>query len=388
MPVSQGPVLEQPGDMGHSEGEHAPVDRAIVVVVPEADAEVVGAVLMDRLGPFSQEPAGAIDLEVVRDPDPAAIPGAASLAVLAFYPETAGLPAATVAEVVDMIPESIEEVYVDVCDVDRDWQEGWKDHFTPMVVEAVRIRPPWEEAATAPLIDVVIDPGMGFGTGLHPTTRGVLAILSRPLPEEGGGSPPSAAVPQVLAPEGWTDFVSTASAESAPVPEMVPGGGLVDVGTGSGILAIAAAKLGWDPILAFDNDPIALEAAAQNVEANGVGGVVRLLEADASEVDLAWFDGATVFANMTLDPVVALLKRLAGRPLPVRLIVAGILAGEQEVELLTVARASGLRPGRRVYEAEWVGLELIPIALDSHSDGMGAGDVRALGAARRPEAGL
>lgn len=288
-------------------------DRAIRVVLPESAAEVIGAILMERLGPFSQEPflaAGAGS-------------GAAQVS-LVFYPEASGLEQASVAEVRAIIPSEVPEgagVLVEEAEVGRDWEEGWKDHFRPIVVGSVRIRPPWEPALSGESIDVVINPGMGFGTGLHPTTRGTLGLLQ-------GGAPSV--------------------------------GALVDAGTGSGVLAIAAAKLGWAPILAFDNDPVALSAAAENVAENGVADTVRLLEADASSVGLDSLVGATVLANMTLDPVSQLLRRLMAAQAPKRLIVSGILAGDQERELLKLARRCGLLPGARIYEAEWVSMELLP----------------------------
>ena len=139
-------------------------------------------------------------------------------------------------------------------------------------------------------------------------------------------------------------------------------GPLVDVGTGSGVLAIAAAKLGWSPIIAIDNDPMALLAAADNIDANEVGAIVELRAIDVSGADEEWFEQATVLANMTLDPVATLLRRLAVKPRkgPARLVVSGILAGEQERELVAVARMCGFFPGRAEYEAEWVSLELFP----------------------------
>jgi ribosomal protein L11 methyltransferase len=135
----------------------------------------------------------------------------------------------------------------------------------------------------------------------------------------------------------------------------------VDVGTGSGILSIAAAKLGWSPIFAFDNDPIALTSARENVEANQVADTVEVYEADVSGVAAECFAQATVLANMTLEPVTALVRKLRGVPL-LRLVVSGVLAGAQEYELVGIAREYGLSPARRLYEGEWVSMELLPVA--------------------------
>ena len=101
------------------------------------------------------------------------------------------------------------------------------------------------------LVDVVINPGLAFGTGLHATTRGTLTLLQEGAPRRRRTRPAGSR------------------------------GALVDVGTGSGILSIAAAKLGWGPIIAFDNDAVALSAARENIVANGVGDVVQVHECAA-----------------------------------------------------------------------------------------------------------
>src|SRR5665647_558251 len=157
-------------------------DRAIRVTLPEAEAEMVGAILMDRLGPFAQE----------------SIAGSASdsggpRVVLTFFPEVAGLPPATVGQVWALLPPEAAGrglTAVDVSEVARDWEEGWKEHFHPVIIGRVRIRPPWESPdAAAGLIDVVINPGLGFGTGLHPTTRGTLNLLQTALSPAGARGP-------------------------------------------------------------------------------------------------------------------------------------------------------------------------------------------------------
>ena len=305
-------------------------DCAIRVIISEGLAEIAGAVLVDSLGPFEQERLG--------EGDPA------DSVALVFYPPIGVAP--TLDDVLAALPPALGQkgrIRLEMRDVSRDWVDGWRDHFHPILIGGVRIRPPWDPAPDGVTpVDVVINPGLGFGTGLHPTTRGTLQLLqSRDQSLDRSRGP------------------------------------LVDVGTGSGVLAIAAAKLGWSPILAFDNDPLALLSARQNIEANSVQDGVKVCEADVAGVSLVWFAEATVLANMTLEPVCALLRRLAyiappGRdasaasipPLerPRRLVVSGVLAGPQECELLLVARECGFTPGRRVYETEWVSLELLPAA--------------------------
>ena len=212
------------------------------------------------------------------------------------------------------------------------WEEGWKDHFKPLTVGRLYIRPPWEPEPARHLLDIVLTPGLAFGTGLHPTTRGVLGLLQA-------------------------------------LPAMGP---IVDAGTGSGILSIGAAKLGYGPIRAFDNDPLAVEAARTNCAANGAA--VEVAHCDVTAAPSCWFEGATVLANITLGPVLALLARLIADGLqPPRIVVAGILSGEQEAAVVRAARDAGWRPASRQYETEWVSMDLrraagiSPIGVDRES---------------------
>ena len=330
-------------------------DQALAVTLPAAVAEEAGAILMEAFGPF----------EEVRGPSAGS---GADEVTLVFYPATAQtsldaraplsagvcrLPSP--AEVLALLPHDLQKpgvVRVESSEVSRDWVDGWKTHFRPIVTGLVRIRPPWEAPMDSPpagLVEVVINPGLGFGTGLHPTTRGTLRLLQ----EE----------------QTWRRWARLCAAWGRPlrVGRRKRGGTgrgrLLDAGTGSGVLAIAAAGLGWRPIVAFDNDPVALVSARENVEVNGVAEIVELREAGVGEMLPAWSNEATVLANMTLEPVLALLDGVAaagsaGRPR--RMVVSGILAGAQEQELLRAAHRVGLTPGRRVYEAEWVSLELLP----------------------------
>jgi len=305
---------------GAERGIKLDFDTALRVTVPEGLAEVVGAALMEMLGPFEllEAPPG-MQVSAAEEP----------LATLIFYPPPGvGLSAE---EVLHLLPASVRKVgtlRVESVRVPRDWVDGWKAHFCPQVIGAVRVRPPWEPPGEARWVDVVINPGLGFGTGSHPTTRGTLLLLQ------------------------------TATA----------GGPLVDVGTGSGILAITAAKLGWAPVIAFDNDSQALLSARENVAINGVRATVQVMEMDLTRAPTDWFAGATVLANLTLGPVLVLLERLrAARDRgswPRRLIVSGILVGEQEERLREAACRLGWAGCRRISEGEWVAQELVPAGVD------------------------
>ena len=334
-------------------------DLALSVTVPRSMVEEVGAVLMDVFGPFEESvgPGASGAPEAGSDPDTISLlfyPRAAAAASLSAgrgggsqdsqgaSGKGSSFPSA--ADVLALLPPVLRDsgaIGVDSLRVARDWVDGWKEHFHPIMVGRVCIRPPWEapmEPSTEQpgggedeFVDVVINPGLGFGTGLHATTRGTLELLQEEL--------------------------------GSVVSRDAHRGALLDAGTGSGVLAIAAAKLGWEPIVAFDNDPAALASASENVAVNSVAQVVEVREAEVDHVPIEWARDATVLANLTLEPVLALLGRLAsadpmGRPH--RLVVSGILAGAQEQELLRTALMTGFDAGRRVYEAEWVSLELLP----------------------------
>jgi len=125
------------------------------------------------------------------------------------------------------------------------WEDEWKRFHQPVQVGSLWIGPPWVNAP-AGAEAVVIDPGRAFGTGAHPTTRLCVELLLE-----------------------------------------LERGSIVDVGCGSGVLAIAASKLGFAPVVAIDADEAAVEAAARNVAANGVEVDVRLLDAATGELPAA-----------------------------------------------------------------------------------------------------
>jgi ribosomal protein L11 methyltransferase len=150
-------------------------------------------------------------------------------------------------------------VEVVATEVPDDWADRWQDFHKPLLVgERLWLRPSWEEPREG-AIDVVVDPGRAFGTGAHPTTRLCLELLLE-LEEAGQAQGP-----------------------------------LTDLGTGSGVLAIAAAKLGWSPVHGYDHEPAAVEAATANAAANGIA--ARFERANLREAlpDLA----PTVVANLT-----------------------------------------------------------------------------------------
>jgi ribosomal protein L11 methyltransferase len=285
-------------------------DPAVRLSVPTAWSEMAGAVLFDLLGPFQELEAG-------------------ERRHLVFYPFRHGagfVPDADIRAALPADPALQGSLQIERVLVPGGWEEGWRSHFKPLQIGRLYIRPPWEERApTADLIELVLTPGLAFGTGLHPTTRGMLELLQ----------------------------------------DVRPGGGLTDAGTGSGILAIAAARLGYRPVRAFDNDPQAVEAAKANAAENSVTADIET--ADLSSVPTGWFAEQTVLANLTLEPVLLLLDRLTAAGTRVRrLLLAGILKGDQERQVVTAAMRAGLRPVARIYDKEWVCSSWVPELPASH----------------------
>jgi ribosomal protein L11 methyltransferase len=175
-------------------------------------------------------------------------------------------------------------------DVDAGWEDRWRSFHRPVRIGPLWVGPPWEEPP-AEALAVVIDPGRAFGTGAHPTTRLCLELLL----------------------------------ES-------PRGAVLDVGCGSGVLSICAARLGFAPVIALDSDPVAVEAAAANAVANGVSVDVRLEDALAGR-DLPAADVSV--ANITLEAV----ERVAARVASPRLIASGYLASDRPaVEAFTALK--------------------------------------------------
>jgi ribosomal protein L11 methyltransferase len=213
-------------------------------------------------------------------------------------------------------------------EVPDDWADRWQDFHKPLLVGGrLWLRPSWEKARRGAL-DVVVDPGRAFGTGAHPTTRLCLELM---LELERSGD---------------------------------AGGALVDLGAGSGVLSIAAAKLGWSPIRAYDHEQAAVEASRANAEANEVDLSVERMNLRESLPALA----PTVVANMTapvLKDVARLLPRDRGTPRrrdgwqqePRTLVLSGLLPPEVD-EVGAAFGPWGLAEAERKAEGDWAALLL------------------------------
>jgi ribosomal protein L11 methyltransferase len=205
------------------------------------------------------------------------------------------------------------------------WVEAWKEHYHPIPVgEGLMIVPAWLEPETGGRMPIRIDPGMAFGTGTHPTTQLCLA-LTEAFFQQAGGSP------RVL-----------------------------DIGCGSGILAVAALKLGAVHALGVDIDPLAMEASQQNAALNGVTDGLELGVGSVAEVRRGQFSlqqGELVYANILAPVLVRLLDEGLGELVSPGgwLVLSGILA-EQSPEVEAALRQHNLALLERRQVGDWVAL--------------------------------
>ena len=198
---------------------------------------------------------------------------------------------------------------------EADWAEAWKERLSVLHVgQRIVIQPSWRDYAPTPG-DVVIqlDPGMAFGTGLHPTTQMCLMALEELL---------------------W------------------PGAAVLDLGAGSGILAIAAARLGAGRVLAVDNDPVAVKTAQGNVMANEVQGIVSVMGGSLREVSE---DYDLVMVNILARVIVEMVEEgLATRVRPGGVLIAAGIIADQESEVVAALQREGLTPAERRQRDDWV----------------------------------
>jgi ribosomal protein L11 methyltransferase len=195
-------------------------------------------------------------------------------------------------------------------EVGDDWADRWREFHEPAQIGRIRVRAPWHEAGEDEGIDIVIDPGQAFGTGAHATTRLCLELLL----------------------------------------EVEDGGPLADLGCGSGVLAIAAAKLGFGPIVAVDNERAAVEATVANARTNGVT-IERVERCDLRA-------GPVPVEPVTVGNLVRpLLLRVAELmpEQPETMIVSGLLEGEEDE---VAAAFAPLRERRRLRLQGWSALLL------------------------------
>jgi len=212
-------------------------------------------------------------------------------------------------------------IEVTTSELPDDWPERWKAFHRPLVLDTrLAVRPPWE-APIGAATEIVIDPAQAFGTGAHATTRLCLELLLD---------------------------LADADAETGGAR-----GPVLDLGCGSGVLAIAAAKLGFAPVAAVDFDPLSVEAARANATVNGV-------ELHAARCDLRRDPipaAPTVLANLLRPLLLDYAGRLAEPGAPRTLIASGLLTHEAD-EIAAAFAAHGLRERDRREHGDWAALLL------------------------------
>ena len=205
---------------------------------------------------------------------------------------------------------------------EANWVEAWKEHYHPIRIgELLLIIPAWMPVPDEPPAAVRIDPGMAFGTGTHPTTQLCLQIAEK---------------------------------------HIQPGQNVIDIGCGSGILSIAALKLGAYRVLAVDIDPLAIQSTQQNAILNGVENRIELAAGSVQEIRSGLYSlksAPIVFANILAPVLEELLEQGMGNLItPDGLgILSGILV-EQAGRVEKAARKQGFRVVEREQNGDWVAL--------------------------------
>jgi ribosomal protein L11 methyltransferase len=291
----------------------------LAVRVRRDQAEIVLAELLELV------PAGVEELE--------AGPGTVEFAVYGAPGELPHLPDLNAA-----VGDALVEI--STSELPDDWHERWRQFHKAVVIDppirragadravpSLRVRPPWEapHARDDRMQEIVIDPGQAFGTGAHASTRMCLELL-----------------------------LEIAARERATGP-------LIDVGTGSGVLAIAAARLGFDPVLGLDHERESVEAARENAVANRAEIEVRRF--DLRSQALPWLGAherppgsVVVVANLLRPLLVELARKMPSAP--AHLIAGGLLSGELDEVAGAFARGLNLRERERRESGEWAAVWL------------------------------
>jgi ribosomal protein L11 methyltransferase len=290
----------------------------------EADVEAVEAVseILGRLGRGSViEPlrlaADPADEQALR-PDPAA-----GYRVTAYVPDDADAASAVERteralwhlQAFDLRPMSA--LAVTAVD-DADWATAWREGYEPIRIGRIMIVPTWLEVPAEAELVIRLDPGMAFGTGLHPTTRGCLEAL------------------QAL----------------GALPDAV-----LDVGCGSGILGLAALALGAERVVGYDTDVLAVDATRQNAEVNRRSGQVTAHHETLPDVATETFP--LVLANLVAAVLIELAPRLVAHTAPLGTVIASGIIDTRRDEVETALAAAGLLVADRRVDGEWVTLRLV-----------------------------
>ena len=199
----------------------------------------------------------------------------------------------------------------------EDWAESWKKDFQPIRLgEHMVVKPSWCDYAPHPGDHIIeLDPGMAFGTGTHETTGMCVRLVER---------------------------------------HVRPGQKVIDIGTGTGILAIAAAHMGARDVLAIDLDPVAVRVAEENVRANGFARVIRTRQGDLLDhVDEA---ADVVIANIIADVIIQLAAPVLAHILPGGLFICSGIARERKAEVVSALEAAGYQSLEILDDGEWTAI--------------------------------
>jgi ribosomal protein L11 methyltransferase len=284
----------------------------LAVRVRRAEAELVLAELLELV------PGGVEEVDIDAETVEYAVYGPPG-----ELPELPDLQAAAGAALVD----------VSTTEVADDWADRWREFHRPLVLgDRLAVRPPWEPPqATA--LDLVIDPGRAFGTGAHATTRLCLELLL----EHANDPAPAARGPLA------TGFVA------------------IDLGCGSGVLAIAAAKLGHTPVLALDYDQLAVDATIENAAVNGVRDLIETRRFNLLDEPVP--PAPLVLANLLRPLLLSWSAAMAGTDHR-RIIASGLLESEAD-EVSEAFAERGYHERNRLVSGEWAALLLQALDRDA-----------------------
>ncbi len=201
--------------------------------------------------------------------------------------------------------------------LDEDWSDSWKAYYKPVHVgRRLVVKPSWEEYhARGQELVIEIDPGMAFGCGTHATTSLCLGLLEKYIK---------------------------------------PGMTVYDIGTGSGILAAAAALLGAGLVTAVDIDPVACRTACENIERNGVADRVRVVQGDLMNLLGAGAD--LIVSNIIASVITGLAPQAAGALAPGGIFLASGIISERAAEVIAAFTGAGLTVEEQLTEGPWVAL--------------------------------
>jgi ribosomal protein L11 methyltransferase len=274
---------------------------AVTVIAASALAEPLESFLLDRGAPGLETEEVGADVRIT-----AHFAGAAPLIELDAF----------IAALREMVPHAAApRIAVDTV-TDGGWANNWKAHFPALSIgERLFVHPPWIDAVPADRIGIVLDPGMAFGTGHHASTRGCLILLEGALREAGAAR-------------------------------------VLDLGTGSGILAIAAAKLGAAEVWGVDIDPDACAVAADNIAINRVDERIHLaaqLDAVPGVFDVV---AANLLAGLLIDHAAAIAARLR----PGGIAIGAGLQVDETAAVRDAWRAAGLIDAGAYSDEGWAAL--------------------------------